>query len=175
MRLCIVSIMLTSLQLFSCEEEPRYLKDQRGTGDWPDIIQWKHRLISLTMSLSKAAQKVKDEEHGDSLKHELVFASAKAKAEELQKKIMSDKVCQELKDAAQAELDKIPHLKRCFENLREEYQNKAQEVRNRPQLVCGSCRWSSGCLRCDPDKALEAYLKKEFGLQKPWRNIRWLM
>ncbi len=146
------------------EEEIREFKEgQRGTAEWPDIFHWRKLLMSLTTYLINEAKKVLEDDVADKVKQESVIAKAKAKAAQLKKIIENSKVCQQAKDDAKAELDKIPQLKRCFENLRPEYALAVEVVRQNPKYVCGSCRWSGGCLRCDPDKALAAYLKKEFG------------
>ena len=153
------------------EEAVRDLIDQRGTNEWPEIVQWKMRLMSLTSSLSVEVVKIKQEEAELALKHAHVLAKAKLRAQQLQKKIENDKLCQEQKDAAQAELDKLPCLKRCFENLRPEYQLQVDIVRQNPKFICGVCRYSSGCWKCDPEKALAAYLKKEFGPEDVFEEL----
>jgi hypothetical protein len=146
------------------EEEIREaVEGQKGTAGWPDIVQWKQRLMSLSQSLQSELQKLKDDEASEEVKHAAVIEKAKSKAANLMKQLQSKKICAEAKASAQAELDKIPHLKRCYENLRPEYQFEIDKVRMNPRYVCGSCRWASSCWKCDPEKALSAYLKKEFG------------
>ncbi len=119
--------------------------------------------MNLTIYLINEAKKVREDDAADKLKQESIIAKAKAKAAQLKKIIENTKVCQQAKDDAKIEFHKIPQLQRCFENLRAEYALAVEVVRRKLKYVCGSCRWSGGCLRCDPDKALATYLKKEFG------------
>ena len=65
-------------------------------------------------------------------------------------------------DAATA-FAKVPPTKPCRENLSAEAKTAIQLVEANPMLVCSKCKFSSGCLKCDPVKALAYRLKKEFG------------
>ena len=50
------------------------------------------------------------------------------------------------------------------EDLRPEFRDPYLRVREKGMGVCSSCRWTSGCLRCDPEKAWSYYVRQELGL-----------
>jgi len=153
------------------EEEIRELvTGQRASEGWPDISQWRHRMQSLTKMLTSEVQKVKTDEQVEEMKRNAELDKGKAKMDALKKTLLSQSASKDAKDKAQAELDKIPVLKRCYENLTDELRLKVDKVTLKPLFVCGSCRYLSSCLRCDPDKALAAALKKQFGNDEPLQD-----
>ena len=50
------------------------------------------------------------------------------------------------------------------EDVREEHRKPYEKVRSEGLGVCGSCRWTSGCLRCDEKKAWNYYVRQVLGL-----------
>ena len=54
-----------------------------------------------------------------------------------------------------------------LEDLKDEKLRKhVVKVRANGHGVCSKCRWSSGCLACDGDKAWNWAVSKEFGISK---------
>jgi hypothetical protein len=56
----------------------------------------------------------------------------------------------------------IEHWK--IEDLSVERRQAYERVRDTGLGICSSCRWTSGCLRCDPSKAWNYYVRQELGL-----------
>jgi hypothetical protein len=56
----------------------------------------------------------------------------------------------------------IEHWK--IEDLSLERRQAYERVRDNGIGICSSCRWTSGCLRCDPSKAWNYYVRQELGL-----------
>jgi hypothetical protein len=54
-----------------------------------------------------------------------------------------------------------------FELLRPEYQEQVLKVMRYGHGVCSRCRFTTGCLSCDPDKALRYWMKKELSAEPP--------
>lgn len=50
------------------------------------------------------------------------------------------------------------------EDLRDEYRLKYEKVKAEGCGVCTKCRWTSGCMNCDADKAWRYYVKQELGM-----------
>ena len=51
------------------------------------------------------------------------------------------------------------------ENLSEELKKHVLRVREQGLGVCSKCRWQSGCLACDGEKAWRWAVSKELGIQ----------
>ena len=51
------------------------------------------------------------------------------------------------------------------EDLRPEDRAKYEKVRDEGMGICGSCRWSSGCLRCHREKAWDYYVRQALGYE----------
>ena len=82
------------------------------------------------------------------------------------RKAAAEKALAEIKDvessagkAAQASLEKNSKFF-TWRNLSSEAQKAVKSLEHSP-AVCSKCRWQSGCLACDPKKALRYHLSKE--------------
>ena len=69
-----------------------------------------------------------------------------------------------LTDEAQCAVE-IAKTIMTVEDLRPEDQPKYLRVREFGQGICGSCRWSSGCLRCHEPKAWDYYVRQALGFK----------
>ena len=97
-----------------------------------------------------------------------MFASAaKLKAAEVAADgaAKKDKMLQDLKADADTMGNKIPAGKPCLENLSPLAQNAVLKA-SHGGGVCSKCRWRSGCLECDKEKALFHWLKVEGFIQE---------
>ena len=109
----------------------------------------KKEQVKLQAEREKQEEKEKKQEEKEKLK-----LAKKKKAAEV------DAEVKELAGEADAALKKIPAGKPCLENLSEKAQN-AVAIAGLNIGICSRCRWSSGCLACDSEKALQHWLKKE--------------
>jgi hypothetical protein len=121
--------------------------------------KFRKRMKTLTLQLSAELKKTSDE------KEKQVAAVEKAKKSEQHKKGYQAKV-QELKKVEEELAALAKQLQGENKSFSVEDLSKAEKL-NIAQLktsgagVCGSCRWQSGCLRCDWKKRFEYVRKKE--------------
>ena len=65
------------------------------------------------------------------------------------------------------EISEMPIVIFKLEDLTDERLRKhVLKVRAKGHEVCSKCRWSSGCLACDGDKAWNWAVSKELGISK---------
>ena len=124
-------------------------------------INWKQRLITITKQLHVERDKrIKEQKKEDE--------KEKKDAQTMRQK-MEAKAAKALKNFAIASEDeKVAHQywhegrKLRVDDLSPEIQAKIQKIRDEGNLrICGSCRYQSGCLRCDVAKAERYWLRKE--------------
>jgi len=130
---------------------------------WPDPKVIAERVLKVCKAIvqEKAASEadaekavIKDLKKLEKLKHhEAVSTKAAAGA----------KKAEELKIAAEGAFKKVPSTKPCRENLSPAAQAALKIVEDTGTGLCSKCRFESGCFMCHPDKALQYWLKKEFG------------
>jgi len=51
------------------------------------------------------------------------------------------------------------------EDLDPDHRAKYEKVRDNGMSICSSCRWTSGCFRCDPVKAWNYYVRQTLGMK----------
>ena len=130
---------------------------------WPSSKEWSARLVKIAQALGTEKVLLEADKEKEELK-ELKKLEQKAKKEALMKKAKkAETEAATLAVDAAAAFAKVPPTKPCRENLSAEAKAAIEMVEANPMLVCSKCKFSSGCLKCDPVKALAYWLKKEFG------------
>lgn len=127
---------------------------------WPTSEAWAAKMLKLVEMMQKEQTKLQID--ADALAAKTAKAAAKKKAAkdaavaaDMKKGMLKD-----LKAEAEASLSKIPAGKPCFENLSAASKAAVLKASAMPG-ICSRCRWTSGCLNCDKEKALKYYLKQE--------------
>ena len=134
-----------------------------GSLGWPKSQQWADRVVQLVQQLQaeKAAQEKDSKKAAEKEAKDLKKATAgKAAAVEAKASAAGTEA---LAKSAAAALEKKPPGAICRENLSAAAQENIKHVELHGAGVCGRCKWSSGCSSCHGGKALQYWLKKEFG------------
>ena len=153
------------LHWIEAEVREHLLREGPCSAGWPEAKQWGLRLHRLGGMLQKEREKLKEEEKAAAaLQDKLSELKADAAAEKLLAMHQLDELLKKLVKEAKAAGTKQPEGKACFENLSEAAKEELERIKNHGIGLCGRCRYQTGCSRCNYQKALNYYLKKEFPL-----------
>ena len=146
------------------EEEMRHLKEGvRGGAGWPCIKEWRKRLPGLCAHLSVERKQMQE----DARKAAKLSKDKKVEEEKLVKQWREgQKLSKAMREQASAAEKSMQHREASapvFENLSEGARHHIELVRLRAAPLCATCRYQSGCWRCDGEKAERKFLREEFG------------
>jgi hypothetical protein len=131
----------------------------------PNLVRlnWELRLQTLSAQLKNEETYRRQCLEKEQIAHQKQAAVA---AKELRKKAEQAKRAQELGEAISIELALADEYvnknkKLTILDLSQDIRNKIERIALLGVKICVSCRYSSGCLRCDVDKATRYHLRKE--------------
>jgi hypothetical protein len=139
------------------------LNESPCSAGWPQPKVWAGRVVKIAAALIQ--MKANSEADAEKAKmKELKKLEVQQKKDALAKKgAAAGALAESLKGPAEFALKKVPASKPCRENLSSAAQAAILEVEAKGMKVCSKCKFQYGCFMCHPDKALQYWLKKEFG------------
>ena len=129
---------------------------------WPCSKAWSDKVKKLMKAVADTKHTLQAEAEKTAAKELKAAAKAKALAAKALKAMKGKALVEDLKKDAVASFEATPASKPCFENLSPAAQAEVELVKVKGIGVCSKCHWSSGCFKCNGDKALQHWLKKEF-------------
>ena len=155
------------LHWMEAEVREHVLLESPCSAGWPEAKQWAIRLQRLGGILQKEREKLAEEEKAAAVIQQRI---SELRADAAEKKMAAvhqlEDLLKKLAKEAQIPGTKQPEGKACFGNLFANVKEQLEKIKNHGIGLCGRCRWTTGCLSCDYEKALQYYLKKEFPMDE---------
>ena len=121
---------------------------------------WKQRLIKVSEHMSKELSLREKANEALAKKAEAMLAEAQKRKEAAEQALATMKNLEAAAAKAAQESIKKNSIRFTWEDLSPEAQHKLLAL-ERSARVCSRCRWQSGCLSCEPEKALRYWVCTE--------------
>ena len=118
---------------------------------WPceTVVSWRQRLSVITDSLLVEAQKQLEEKKAKASKEKAAKEKAKKAQTAVAERTAKAKAALQEGGQLAGQLSKLGR-RFCLEDLSKEALEALNKIREKGNFrICASCRWTSGCLRCD--------------------------